>query len=127
MRRRKLRGDPRALGRWGERRCERFLRGKGLRTLARNFTCPAGEIDLVMVDRDSSIVFVEVRTRASETFASAEQSVTYSKKSRLSRAVRTFLAAHEIEDRPCRIDVVTIVLPPKGSPRITHYPNAFAP
>ena len=125
FRRCKLLADGKLLGRWGEKRCEKFLRRKGLRKLARNFSCKTGEIDLVMVDTDGVIVFVEVKTRASENLTSAESVITLSKKTRLSRAAHYFLTIHNIEDRPFRFDVVTIVLGPTGRPEIRHYENAF--
>jgi len=115
------------LGRWGEKRCEKFLKRKGLKTLTRNFSCRSGEIDLVMVDRDGTLVFVEVKTRANEDFSPSESAVTSAKKTRMLRTVRYFLAANDIEDRPFRFDVVTIVLDDKGSPQIRHYENAFVP
>lgn len=127
LKRRRLFADRTALGRWGEKRSEKFLKSKGLKTLARNFSCTTGEIDLIMVDTDSAIVFVEVRTRADETFGPPEQSVTYSKKAKLFRTAQAFLAAHDIADRPFRFDIVAIVLPPKGTPKIEHYKNAFTP
>jgi putative endonuclease len=125
--RRRLLADRESLGRWGERRCERFLKGKGLRRLVRNFSCKTGEIDLVMVDTDGSIVFVEVRTRADEDFGPAELSVTAAKRVRMSRTARYFLATHNVENRPYRFDVVTIVVGQKGRPQIRHYENAFVP
>jgi putative endonuclease len=115
------------LGRWGEKRCEKFLKRKGLKTLTRNFSCRSGEIDLVMVDRDGTLVFVEVKTRANEDFSPSESAVTSAKKTRMLRTVRYFLAANDIEDRPFRFDVVTIVLDDKGSTQIRHYENAFVP
>ena len=127
LKRRKLLADHALLGRWGEKRCERYLKRKGFRILTRNFWCKLGEIDLVMVDTDGSIVFVEVRTRANEDFAPAESSVTYAKKSKLLRAAQYFLATHNIADRPIRFDVVTIVLGCSGRPEIRHYENAFVP
>ena len=65
----KLLKDIKLLGKWGERQCEKFLKRKGLKTLTHNYACKAGEIDLIMVDSDRSIVFVEVKTRADEAFA----------------------------------------------------------
>jgi len=123
----KLLADRKLLGRWGEKRCERFLKRKGLKTLTRNFSCNAGEIDLIMVAPDRTIVFVEVRTKADETFGSVESSITAPKKARLLRTARYFLAIHNIDDRPYRFDVVAIVLGPKGTPQIRHYENAFVP
>jgi putative endonuclease len=127
LNRRKLLDEPDLLGRWGEKRCQRFLKRKGLKTLTRNFSCKTGEIDLIMVDTDRTIVFVEVRTRADETFGSAESSITFAKKSRLIRTARYFLATHDIDDRPFRFDVVAIVLGQKGTPQIRYYKNAFRP
>jgi putative endonuclease len=127
LRRHKLTVDRELLGRWGEKRSGRFLKKKGLKVLTRNFSCKCGEIDLIMVDRDGSIVFVEVRTRAGEDFATAEASITSVKKARLLKTARFFLAKHRIEDRPFRFDVVTIVLGQSGGEQIRHYKNAFVP
>jgi len=115
------------LGRWGEKRCEKFLKRKGLKTLTRNFYCKTGEIDLIMVDSDGTLVFVEVKTRANEDFSPSESAVTKAKKTRMLRTVRYFLATNNIEDRPFRFDVVTIVLGEKSPEQIRHYENAFVP
>lgn len=125
--RRKLLADRELLGRWGEKYCLGFLKRKGLKTLTRNFSCKTGEIDLIMVDTDRTIVFIEVRTRADETFNSIESSITAPKKARLAKTARYFLATHKIDDRPFRFDIAAIVLPPKGPPQIRHYENAFVP
>ncbi|MHC4643053.1 MAG: YraN family protein [Planctomycetota bacterium] len=123
----KLLTDPERLGRWGEKRSEKFLKRKGLKTLTRNFSCKTGELDLVMVDTDSTIVFVEVRTKADTDFATPEDSITKPKKTRLIRTARYFLATNKIEDRPFRFDIVAIVLDKSAKPKINHYKNAFVP
>ena len=123
------------LGRWGEKRCEKFLKRKGLKTLTRNFSCKTGEIDLIMVDSDGTLVFVEVKTRANEDFSPSsrvghlpvESVVTKTKQTRMLRTARYFLATNNIENRPFRFDVVTIVLGEKGPEQIRHYENAFVP
>jgi putative endonuclease len=127
LNRRKLLADPKLLGRWGEKRCEKFLKSKGLKKLARNFACKTGELDLVMVDTDGSIVFVEVKVRADETLTPAESVITPSKKAKLTRTARYFLATHNIDNRPFRFDIVTIILGQTGPPQIRHYKNAFVP
>ena len=127
LNRRRLLSDRAKLGRWSEKRCERFLHAKGLRTLARNYLCKTGELDLVMVDTDGSIVFVEVRSRTDESFTTAEATITPAKRAHIGHAARYFLAVHKIEDRPLRFDVVTLVLGRSGPPDIQYYPNAFVP
>lgn len=119
--------DKGLLGQWGEKCCEKFLKRKGLKTLTRNFSCKTGEIDLIMVDSDGTLVFVEVKTRANEDFSPSESAVTKAKKTRMIRAARYFLAANNVENRPLRFDVVIIVLGEKGPGRIRHYQNAFVP
>ena len=126
LKKRRLLADRKLLGQWGEKRCERFLKSKGLRTLTRNFSCESGELDLIMVDSDGSIVFVEVRTKADETFGPPEASITQPKRAKLLRTARYFLATHNIEDRPFRFDVVAIVLGQTRRPQIRHYKNAFS-
>jgi putative endonuclease len=123
----KLLTDRDLLGRWGEKRCEKFLKSKGLKTLTRNYSCKTGEIDLIMVDTDTTIVFVEVRTKAESDFATPEDSITKPKKTRLLRTARYFLATNNIEDRPFRFDAVAIVLNESEQPQINHYKNAFVP
>ena len=114
FKRSKLLADIKLLGKWGERRCEKFLRKKGLKTLTRNYAGKAGEIDLIMVDSDRSIVFVEVKTRTDEEFAPTESVITKPKMDRMAKTARYFLSAHDIDNRPYRFDVVTVTI---GQPR----------
>ncbi len=117
--------DRKLLGRWGEQRSERFLKRKGLKVLTRNYSCRAGEIDLIMVDSDRSIVFVEVKTRTDEEFAPTESVITTPKMDKMSKTARYFLSAYEIENRPYRFDIVTVTLGKRGPADIRHYKNAF--
>ena len=125
--RHKLLSDRARLGRWSERRCERFLKARGLKTLTRNYRCQVGELDLVMVDTDGSIVFVEVRSRAEAGLVPPEATVMATKRAHIGRTARFFLATHRIEDRPLRFDVVTLILGRSGPPHIEHFANAFVP
>ena len=125
LNKRKLLADRELLGRWGEKRCEKFLKRKGLRKLTRNFSCKAGEIDLIMVAPNGAIVFVEVKTRADESFEPVESVITPDKKTRLFRAARYFLATYNIKNRPYRFDFVAIVLGKTGRTQMRHYENAF--
>lgn len=96
------------LGLRGERRAERYLKREGLRTVARNWRCRFGEIDLVMAHGDT-LVFVEVRVRGESGFGDAADSVHAGKQARLARSASMFIAAHgEWQERPCRFDVVAI-------------------
>lgn len=90
-----------------EHRAARYLQSQGLRVIARNYRCRAGELDLVAVDA-SCLVFVEVRSRSNPRYASAAASVDLRKRRRLIRAAQSFLQKNpQWAQRPCRFDVVT--------------------
>jgi putative endonuclease len=102
--------------------CE-HLRRLGLRILARNFRCRAGEIDVVAEDH-GTVVFVEVKERRGESHGSAVEAVTATKRQRVIRAARIYAALHTVSDAPVRFDVVAIDWGPLG-PRVRHDAGAF--
>ncbi|MHC5061488.1 MAG: YraN family protein [Planctomycetota bacterium] len=125
--RRRLLADRKLLGRWGEKQSEKFLKRKGFKIIARNFACKMGEIDLIGSENNGAVVFVEVRTRADESYTEVQETVTPKKQGRLIRTAKYFLKIYEVKDRPLRFDVVAVVLGHKGRPQIRHYENAFKP
>lgn len=91
-----------------ERQAERYLRDRGLETIARNFRCRSGELDLVMRD-GGSVVFVEVRYRRTGNYGSPIETITPRKQQRLIRAAEYFLLAHpDYRDNSCRFDTIGI-------------------
>jgi putative endonuclease len=90
-----------------EQRAGVELERAGLKPLARNYTTRHGEIDLVMLDRDT-VVFVEVRYRVRADHGDALASITRGKQDKLIRTAQLWLAAHPHHaQRPCRFDVVS--------------------
>lgn len=88
----------------------RHLQRHGLRLVQRNFRTPGrggGEIDLIMREPDGTLVFVEVRQRASASRGGAGASITGIKQRRIVFAARHFLLRLGSEP-PCRFDVVLI-------------------
>ena len=86
------------------------LQAAGLHLLARNYRTPGrggGEIDLVMRDRDGTLVFVEVRQRSSRAFGGAAESVGSTKQRRIVLAARHYLLRLQTPP-PCRFDVVLV-------------------
>jgi putative endonuclease len=89
------------------------LQRAGLRLLERNYRVAAGpsrragEVDLIMSDRDGTLVFVEVRARAGASHGGAAASVTARKRQRLVYAAQHYLLRHA-SPPPCRFDVVAI-------------------
>lgn len=83
---------------------EKYLVSQGLTTLARNFRCRFGEIDLIMQDGDAT-VFVEVRYRASEQFGGAAASINLAKQRRIATAAEHYLTKFR-QPPPCRFDAI---------------------
>jgi len=110
--------------RW-EQLAEDHLRNQGLRTLARNFHCRLGELDLVMGDGPTT-VFVEVRYRRNTRHGTAAETVTHKKQLKMSRAAGIFLSRRPtLATGPCRFDVVGISGPAEH-PTIEWISNAFS-
>lgn len=119
--------DPRpAFGLRGEKHAERFLRGRGMVVLARRYRAVGGEIDLIMRDA-GTLVFVEVKTRADDRLAEPEHAVNAAKRRSLERCARCFVEHKRLHERPCRFDVVSVLMPAEGEPTLKHFPDAFTP
>jgi putative endonuclease len=111
------------LGRKGEDLAASHLRNLGWEILERNYRTKLGEIDLVCRDHDS-IVFVEVKTRASADFARPDESVTQRKRAKLRRLVEDYLVTHRLESRDVRFDVLGVTLSGRR-PEFEHIVGAF--
>lgn len=114
------------LGAAGERFAEALLRGKGLAFVARNYSTPVGELDLVMREQDT-IVFVEVRSRRQGGVIDPQAVLSEQKKTRLERAAAWYIYQRRLESRPLRFDLVVVRQAKDGEMIGEHYADAFAP
>ncbi len=106
-------------GQQAEARAAAHLGRNGLKLIAQNYRCRAGEIDLILKE-GSTLVFVEVRMRANQAFGGAAESITAAKRARVLRAARHYLAQGR-EAPNCRFDVVLL----EGEQEIRWIKNAF--
>ncbi len=112
-------------GEYWERQAERYLKAFGLKTLYRNHRTIAGEIDLVMRDGKSTVVFVEVRYRHHGQRANALESVTWHKQQKIIKATKQLMCQKKWHNRyHARFDVVAIQ-GTKENPTIEWIKNAF--
>jgi len=109
----------------GEARALAHLLDQGLTLVERNYRVArgphsrGGEIDLVLRDRDGTLVFVEVRSRRSADFGGAGASVGAAKLASLRFAAASYL--QRLAAPPaCRFDVVAI-----DGERLEWLPGAF--
>ena len=108
-------------GRKAEQQAAAYLERRGLRILARNWRCRMGEIDLVAADA-GTVVFAEVRARASRSFGGAAESIDRAKRRKLIAAAGLFLSARRL-DAPCRFDALLL----DGEGAIEWIRDAFRP
>ena len=100
----------RAQGNAAEDRALAHLQAALLRLLARNYRTPGrggGEIDLVLRERDGTLVFVEVRSRASRAYGGAGASIGAAKQRRIVFAAQHYLLRWPAPP-PCRFDAVLV-------------------
>ncbi|CAJ1886201.1 YraN family protein [Aeromonas jandaei] len=98
---------PSSKGQHFELVAERWLQAQGLQPVTRNYRCRGGEIDLIM-HQGQTLVFVEVRYRASASHGGAASSVTLAKQRKIMLAARHYLKQHAINEasQACRFDVI---------------------
>lgn len=102
--------NTREAGAAAEDRALQYLQAAGLRLLERNYRTPGrggGEIDLILLARDGTVVFVEVRQRAGTGHGGAAASVGAVKQKRIVLAARHYLLRWRAPP-PCRFDVVAL-------------------
>ncbi len=107
------------LGQYGERLAAQRLTEAGMTVLDRNWRCDAGEIDLVLRDREV-LVFCEVKTRTSAAYGHPLEAVDAVKAQRLRRLAARWLEAHDVRPAGVRVDVVGVLLRERGGPEVEH-------
>jgi putative endonuclease len=102
-----------------------YLKVRGLKILARNLRCKAGELDLVCLD-GGVLAIVEVRQRGGAEFGGALASVTWTKQRKIMRAARFFLRREKHwRNFSVRFDVLAIEGLPDGIYRVDWVKDAF--
>ncbi len=119
-------GRSNILGAWGEMLAAEYLRKKHYQVIATNYRCRFGEIDLI-VSNKRYLVFVEVKLRKTDKFASAYEHVDTRKQNKIRTTAEMFLSEYQTDLQP-RFDVVEVYAP-DGSmtrdPKINHMEDAF--
>ena len=86
-----------------------FLKKKGYRILESNFRSKLGEIDII-AERDATLVFLEVKSRADSKYGHPFHAVTPAKQRKIIQVAQTYLTKHRLLDTPARFDVVGVTV-----------------
>lgn len=113
-----------ALGIRGEKAAVLFLKRLGYEILEQNWTCPAGEVDIIARDGET-IVFCEVKTRSNLSKGLPAEAVTAKKRNRYERIAGWFLRDYDEVNIPVRFDVIGLLALGNDRALIRHYINAF--
>lgn len=97
-----------ATGRDGEAQAARWYEANGYEVVERNWACRDGEIDLIC-RRNRTIVFCEVKARATDAFGTPAEAVTHAKRARVRNAAAVYLQSSPVRPVRIRFDVVGIL------------------
>lgn len=108
-------------GTQGEDAACNYLQQLGYRILQRNYRKPCGEIDIIAQDQ-KTLVFVEVKKRASRAFGGPIAAVTLSKQHKIALTAQHYLKENAPKFDSIRFDVVCLL-----PGQLEHITNAFFP
>jgi putative endonuclease len=113
--------DPRhRFGQAAEERVAAELTTRGWQVLARRFRVAEGELDLVCIDPEGTLVGMEVRARRTARAGRAIDSVTGARIRRLRAALGRYLADDNAPHLAARIDLVTLDRTERGWSMVRH-------
>ena len=113
-------------GKQGEDIAAAFLQKKGWRIAERNWRGNRGEIDIIAWDPDNILVFVEVKTRANESFGGPEGAITARKQKRLAHTAGLYMESIGY-DWEIRFDVMAVIIRHGRLLDLRHVEDAFFP
>ena len=112
-------------GKKGEQIARAYLVAADYEILEENWTFGKSEIDLIAY-KDAQIIFIEVKTRSSNSFGDPEDFVLMPKQQQMTKAADEYihLMSHQGE---VRFDVISILFNNRGEHVLNHIEDAFWP
>ena len=107
-------------GKSGEAAAVSFLQNSGYKIVETNYKVKFGEIDVIALDKDDRVIFVEVKARSTAKFGYPREAVTAQKQKTLRRVAELYLLKKKLINAYTRFDVVETL-----NDKITHIKNAF--
>ncbi|MCP1134630.1 YraN family protein [Paenibacillus polysaccharolyticus] len=113
-------------GKIGEEEACRWLVKQGYSILQRNWRCRSGEVDIIAV-REDLLIFVEVRSRSSNSgFGTPQESVDQRKMQQVRSTAGVYIQMSGEHTRQIRFDVIAVMMNHFGKiMSINHLENAF--
>jgi putative endonuclease len=113
------------IGSYGEMLSINYLIKNGYFILDKNYRNRFGEIDIVC-KKDDILVFIEVKSRYTNTYGSPIESVTYYKQKQIIKISKLYITLKKYTNIDIRYDVIEVVLNNKNQLfSINHISDAF--
>ncbi len=109
----------------GEQLAARYLRDRKYHILASNYATKLGETDIIAIDKDNTICFVEVKTRSPGQMLRPSEAVDYRKSENLKTNAAAFLKSEKFANATVRFDIIEVILHDLYTADINHIKNAF--
>ena len=108
-----------SVGKLGEELAKKYYQNSGYKIVETNTRKRFGEIDII-AQSNGKTIFCEVKTRSSDRFGSAVESLTYTKKKRILRMIRYYCLKNKVSDENIRADFVAIQIN-GGTAELKHF------
>jgi len=96
-----------SIGKLGEELAKKYYQNSGYKIVETNTRKRFGEIDII-AQSNGKTIFCEVKTRSSDRFGSAVESLTHTKKKRILRMIRYYCLKNKVSDENIRADFIAI-------------------
>lgn len=114
-------------GKWGEDEAAHFLERKGYVILEKDWRIGKRDLDIIALTEDqSTIVFVEVKSRDNNVFQEPEEAVDVLKMRNLAIAANGYIKQNDIS-LDVRFDIISIVGKTSHLESVSHIEDAFNP
>ena len=115
---------PHFLGRTGEQTARDFLKARGCKIRCVNFRGKSGEVDIIAEEGDT-IVFVEVKTRMSNTPVKPVFAIDKKKRMHIEKTCIEYMKKEKLKGINIRFDVILLVKKDGGDWHIELIKDAF--
>jgi putative endonuclease len=105
----------------GENLAAEFLKKKGFEIVARNYRFKHAEIDLI-IKKEDWLIFVEVKTRSSDSFGEPESFVDAGKERKIFEAAEEYIFTNDWQGH-VRFDIVSVKI--GSTAEIVHFEDAI--
>jgi putative endonuclease len=109
------------VGKFGEELAINYLSKKGYKIIEKNKKVSYFEFD-ILANFKEKMVFIEVKTRASNVFGKAEEAITHKKMINLKKGINNYLLENKIVHKSIQVDLIAIdINKNKKVANIKHY------